>query len=307
MFEVSFYGPRNITIDPLVRFAFQRALFVSAGIPYFNVEVALPDQKQLCGVNVTNEGGFRRALYETGSPEDLQEDRIIEAEQATRRGEVFGITDFSELRSKAAAELHEFAQSRHEKDTFAIIPNAPDTNVYFSLVSNVPPPLNTSIPRSHPLVQKLTKSVVDQINSGKFSVDLVYAAQQYRALPLLRDGTFQDIHLIRQPRVTVGVFRYIDAPTSFPTSSAPTSRPSKSPTTSHPTQPGDTNKPTSYPTSSQPTSMPSADPTAAPSAEPTGQPTSNPTSPTSMPSSTPTFYGRILANSLSTFYLQSLF
>lgn len=300
VFEVGFYGPRNITLDPLVRFAFQRALFVSAGIPYFNVEVALPDQKQLCGVNTTNEGGFRRrALYESGSSEDLQEDRIIEAEQATRRGEVFGITDFSELRSKAAAELHEFAQHRPEKDILALIPNAPDTNVYFSLVSNVPPPLNTSYPRANPLVQKMTKSVVDQINSGKFSVDLVYAAQQYRAMPLLRDGTFQDIHLIREPKVTVGVFKYVNAPTSFPTSSAPTSRPSKSPTTSHPTQPGDTNKPTSYPTSSQPTSMPSADPTSAPSAEPTGQPTSNPTSPTSMPSSTPTFFGKSTSSSVS--------
>jgi hypothetical protein len=30
--------------------------------------------------------------------------------------------------------------------------------------------------RADPLVQKLIKSVVDQVNSGKFSVDLVYAA-----------------------------------------------------------------------------------------------------------------------------------
>lgn len=292
VFGVSFYGPRNITIDPLVRFAFQRALWVSAGIPYFNVEVALPDQASLCAgsVSTVNTGGFRR-LVETGLEDDLAMDQLIESEQTQRRQQIFGISDFSALRSAAFAELYQSSLRGSGKDTLAIIPGAPDTNVFFSLVSNVPPPLNTSLPRANPLVQKLITSVVTQVNSGKFSVDLVYAAQQYRAMPLLQDGTFQDIHLIRNPDVVVGSFVYVDAPTSYPTSSPPTPRPTKSPVTAKPTNVGDTNPPTSYPSTSQPTSVPSGIPTGQPTSEPTGQPTSNPTSPTSMPSSSPTFYG----------------
>lgn len=132
----------------MVRFAFQRALFVSAGIPYFNVEVALPDQETLCGsVNVVNTGGWVRRSLQDGeaeaeeqhSPEELSLERIIEAEQRTRRGEVFGVTDFAELRTQAAAALDKNSKTlRQSRTSMALRPDAVDTNVFFSLVSNVP-------------------------------------------------------------------------------------------------------------------------------------------------------------------------
>lgn len=143
VFGVKFYGPTNITDDPLVRFAFQRALFVSAGMPYFNTEVALPTQAKLCGVNVTNEGGFRRALSGSGADANAMSAssslaRIIETEQTSRRQEVFGISDFNALRATAQDGLDLYASSHPHPSKISLLrSNAPDTNVFFSVVSNV--------------------------------------------------------------------------------------------------------------------------------------------------------------------------
>jgi hypothetical protein len=144
VFGVRFYGPRNITTDPLVRAAFQRALYVSAGVAYINSRVASPDDEQLCGVNVTNTGGFRRRLdfgEAPGVAMDAWEDdtaEIADAEADARRMQVFGVSDFTVMLHHVEEMFRVEEDSRVEPYARATrAPTTPDTNVYFSVISNV--------------------------------------------------------------------------------------------------------------------------------------------------------------------------
>jgi hypothetical protein len=148
VFGVRFYGPRNITSDPLVRAAFQRALYVSAGVAYINSRVASPDDEQLCGVNMTNTGGFRRRLSDSESlvlgmteekeSEDAREDR----EADLRRMQVFGVSDFTVMTHYVEEMFRVKDESRADSGVASLAratpaPTTPDTNVYFSVISNV--------------------------------------------------------------------------------------------------------------------------------------------------------------------------
>lgn len=134
VFGVSFFGRYNVTADPRVRAAFQRALYVSAGVAYINSAVATPDQDKMCGVNVTNTGGFgRRALL---AYEALSEAAVEQIAAAARRMEVFGESNFTVMQKHVNDLLREMGGNAGSFTTAETTP-PPDTNVYFSVVSNV--------------------------------------------------------------------------------------------------------------------------------------------------------------------------
>jgi hypothetical protein len=138
VFGVSFYGRFNVTADARVRSAFQRALYVSAGIAYINSAVAFPDQPTLCGVNVTNTGGFGRPSRTLWEMETLSQEAIEEREADLRRMEVFGESNYTIMRRHVEDMFRGLGGNLHsDAAPVATQPPVPDTKVYFSVISNV--------------------------------------------------------------------------------------------------------------------------------------------------------------------------
>lgn len=146
---VEFYGRKNITAYPAVRAAFKRALFVSAGVAVGNVEVARPDQQELCGVDTVNTGGYRRLDEDADSTADGYggdggysfpgDDAMSDLTESQRMQLAFGTSNYSVVQDAVRAMWTEeevrTVGEKFRKNTLASVAN---TNVFFSIVSNVP-------------------------------------------------------------------------------------------------------------------------------------------------------------------------
>lgn len=160
MFGVQFYGRKNITAYPAVRAAFKRALFVSAGVAAGNIQIALPDQQDLCGVNTVNNGGYRRHLLleNNDSPGDGSggddgaggvgggdyefsgDDALVTHMTESQRMQLmFGLSSYAEVQNAVMGFWSdEEKRAAGEKIRQKSLQEIPDTNVFFSIVNNVP-------------------------------------------------------------------------------------------------------------------------------------------------------------------------
>lgn len=137
---VSFYGRKNITAYPEVRAAFKRALFVSAGVAVNNVQVALPNEEALCEVSTVNTGGYRRLDgIGDGGYAFPADDALSELSESQRMQLSFGMTNYSDVQAAVQAMwTEEDVHTVGEKFRMKSLAQTPDTNVFFSIVSNVP-------------------------------------------------------------------------------------------------------------------------------------------------------------------------
>lgn len=94
----------DCTSDPLVREAFKQATYVSTGIATGNIEVALPGQLELCGIQYNSNSATKRSLINNISysyHSDITDHEL----QQFRRSELFGISNILKLKGEVLSNL----------------------------------------------------------------------------------------------------------------------------------------------------------------------------------------------------------
>lgn len=308
-FEVS--AVWNATNYPEVRDAIYAAVFRTGGYSSDIVNIARPNETQMCGVDLGE--FYADQSSRSSSSKSSKSHSQYRLEEAQELALSLAEADLKIIAKTARSVGERTTNSRRRRSSSSSSGSMYEAAVVEPVSSYVPVVISISIRAYVPgeitdpdnfLIDQKEEEVFDILNISLYKLDphpnnpfpqwqfnLWSTVYIYNAWKLFEQIDILSSDFRSGVNLVIGNPYLVQAPTSRPTTSAPTSYPSLAPVTSRPTRPGETNLPTSVPTTSTPSSQPSSQPSMQPFSPPTSQPSTCPTNPSSMPTGAPTTYG----------------